>query len=94
MSPGNRATDPPELSPAVVTTLTSGRVVEAIKMVREERGVGLKEAKEAVDRYLAAHPALKRKLDSQQAEALRGCLLWLAVLIAIATVAYYIVSGR
>jgi len=45
----------------------AGRIVEAIRPLREARGIGLKEAKETVDRYVAAHPTLKRKLAAQQA---------------------------
>jgi hypothetical protein len=37
------------LSPRVEALIASGRKIEAIKAYREETGVGLKEAKEAVD---------------------------------------------
>ncbi len=83
-----------ELPASVLAAIAAGNKIEAIRLLREERGIGLKESKDTVDRYLAAHPALKRKLDSQQAESLRGHLLWLAGLIALATVAYYVVSGK
>lgn len=83
-----------ELSGAAVAALTKGNKIEAIKRVREERGIGLKEAKDIVDRHVAAHPGLKRKFDAQQAEAMRGFLLWLAALIALASVAYFVISGK
>lgn len=43
----NRAGD--GYSPAVKNALNAGRKIEAIKIYREENGVGLKEAKDAVD---------------------------------------------
>lgn len=89
-----RPQDAPELSANAVHALTRGRIVEAIKLLREERGIGLKEAKQAVDRHLMAHPALRRKIQSQREEALRGCLLWIAVLIALAFIAYFVLASR
>ncbi len=94
MSTNGGGNETPELSPAVTAALTGGRVVEAIKILREERGIGLKEAKEAVGRYVNANPALKRKLDAQQAESLRGCLLWLVVLTVISWIVYFAIIGK
>jgi ribosomal protein L7/L12 len=39
------------LSDAVRGHLDAGRKIEAIKLLREETGVGLREAKDAVDNY-------------------------------------------
>ena len=77
-----------ELPPPVVEALSQGRTIEAIKLLREARKIGLKEAKDAVDQYLSARPELKRKLATVQAEAGRGLLRW-AVAIAIAIGAAY-----
>ncbi|MDM0006136.1 hypothetical protein QTI51_11190 [Variovorax sp. J22G73] len=40
-----------ELPPDAVRALQSGRLIEAIKIVRDRTGLDLKSAKEAVDRY-------------------------------------------
>ena len=40
-----------ELEPEVIASITSGRKIDAIKKLRELRGLGLKEAKELVDLY-------------------------------------------
>jgi ribosomal protein L7/L12 len=90
----SRSKDARELSGAAVAALMKGNKIEAIKRLREERGIGLKEARDMVDGYVAGHPGLKRKFDAQQAEAMRGFLLWLAGLIALATVAYFVISGQ
>ena len=48
-----------ELEPEVIEKLEQGRKIRAIKMLRTKRLMGLKEAKELVDAYLAQHPYLK-----------------------------------
>ena len=47
-----------ELPPQVMAALQQGHKVEAIKVLRESRGLDLREAKAAVDAYLHAHPEL------------------------------------
>ena len=42
----------PELSPATNAALRHGNKIEAIKIVRGERNIGLKEAKDAVENYV------------------------------------------
>jgi ribosomal protein L7/L12 len=67
-----------ELPAAAVEALTKGQKIEAIKIVRQESGLGLKQAKDVVDAYVAAHPILA----SQAQEASKGAkrrLLWVIV---------------
>ncbi len=45
-----------DLPAEVVQALHANRKVEAIKRLRELHGLGLKEAKDVVDTYIAAHP--------------------------------------
>lgn len=49
------------LPPAAVHALQQGRMIEAIKIVRTERNLGLKQAKEQVEQYLQQHPELLRQ---------------------------------
>ncbi|WP_250657508.1 ribosomal protein L7/L12 [Alkalimarinus coralli] len=44
-----------ELEPEVIAALSRGKKIEAIKALREARGIGLKEAKEQVEAYAIAH---------------------------------------
>lgn len=44
-----------ELEPEVLAALNNGRKIEAIKALREARGIGLKEAKEQVEAYAKEH---------------------------------------
>ncbi len=49
----NRADD---LPPQVMHALKAGRKVEAIKLLRQARGIGLADAKDAVESVLLAQP--------------------------------------
>ena len=46
------------LPDAVVALIQQGRKIDAIKSLREQTGVGLKEAKHAVESYERRHPDL------------------------------------
>lgn len=47
-----------DISEQARAALADGRVIDAIKQVREDTGLGLKEAKDLVDIYRAANPSL------------------------------------
>lgn len=53
--PSNDIRFPPE----ALAALSQGRTIEAIKIVREATGLGLKEAKDAVEAYMAHGPLMK-----------------------------------
>lgn len=76
-------------STAVTAALQRGNKIEAIKILREERKIELKEAKDAVDDYVRSQPNLQVSLASAQSDAKRTALLWLAVLVGLAFLAYY-----
>lgn len=50
-----------KLPPAAIQAIEQGRLIEAIKITREQTGVGLKESKDLVDSYLAAHPEARQQ---------------------------------
>lgn len=61
---GGRVPNRAEGSPIPLNALASlhqGQFVEAIKHTREATGLGLKEAKEAVEGYLANHPGIEEQ---------------------------------
>ena len=90
MDAENRKTSTaPPLSTAAISAIHQGNKIEAIKIVRKERNIGLKEAKDAVEDYVRSQPALQSSLAAAQAEAKRGALLWLAALIVLALLAYH-----
>lgn len=75
------------LPPEAVEALRSGRKLEAIKLLRKRRGVGLREAKEAVEAYARSDPHLEAKRGTVSASGV-GRLLLLAVAIGLAYLAY------
>jgi len=73
-----------------VSALQNGRMIDAVKIVREVHGVGLKEAKDAVDRYIASDSLLRSRFDAARAEVRKGVRLWAIALAMLAgLVAYY-----
>jgi hypothetical protein len=47
----------PELSADILAALRANRKIEAIKLLREQRDLGLKEAKHIIDIYIAKQPS-------------------------------------
>jgi hypothetical protein len=67
----------------VVDALRRGNKVEAIKLLREQTGVGLKEAKDAVDASGIEGPA---KTPGEVSR--RGKIPWLILLVALGFLVY------
>jgi len=79
---------------AAVDALWEGNVIEAIKVVRLEQNIGLKEAKEQVDAYIGSQLALKKKLDQVLATAKKRMVRWLiGFLVLAAGIAYFLIQG-
>lgn len=86
-----RTTDLPK---AAIEALWQGNVIGAIKVVRQERKIGLKEAKDLVDAYIGSQPALKKKLDQVLATAKNRMVRWLiGFLVLAAGMAYFLMQG-
>ena len=81
------------LPPAVVAAIEQGRLIDAIKLLRESTGSGLKDAKDAVDEYVRSHPELAMKLKAQQAEMNQALLRWGLILLLTALGAYSYLRG-
>ncbi len=79
----------PALPSAAIAVLQQGDKIAAIKIVREERSLGLKEAKDAVEEYVRTKPNLQAALAAQSASG-RSALNWVLALIALAMLAYYL----
>ena len=78
-----------------VSALWRGNVIEAIKFVRVQHNIGLKEAKNQVDAYLRSQPSLKNKMNAAQAEAREGFMRWLVVFLLIGAAAgYWLMQGN
>ena len=89
------SSQPSAFPPAAVAALEQGNTIEAIKIVRLDRGLGLKESKDLVDAYLKSRPDLQRRLEAAQAEARQGFVRWLAIFLALAAAAgYFVIQGK
>lgn len=90
----NKSRRSPDLPKAAVDALWQGNVIGAIKVVRLEQNIGLKEAKEQVDAYIGSQLALKKKLDQVLATAKKGMVRWLiGFLVLAAGIAYFLIQG-
>ncbi|PKO50861.1 MAG: 50S ribosomal protein L7/L12 [Betaproteobacteria bacterium HGW-Betaproteobacteria-20] len=52
-------TENQQLPLSAIDALKQGRKIEAIKLIRQLNGLGLKEAKDLIDDYLRSHPELQ-----------------------------------
>jgi len=82
------------LSEAAIAALQRGNKIEAIKLVRVEQGLGLKEAKDLVEAYLRTQPPLQEIFTVAQSQTKRSAFLWLIVLIAGAILLYVFLTKR
>lgn len=79
----------PALSAAAVAALHQASKIEAIKIVREDRNIGLKDA---VDHYVRRRPAVQSSLAAAQAETKRRALLCLAIMVGGSLLAYFMLA--
>ena len=73
-----------ELSSAVLHQLTNGKKIDAIRVLREETGMGLKDAKDAVEQGLLDHPDVKSQLDDITRQGIKKFFLRTAMIALIA----------
>lgn len=90
MNPG--ASDADLQLPAIATAaVVRGSKIDAIKELRAATGIGLREAKEQVERYIAANPVLKEQFEQQESAMKRRVFRWVAVidLLIIAAILWW-----
>ena len=82
-----------DMPPQALLALSQGKIIHAIKIVREEWGVGLKEAKDAVDDFLRTRPDLAGPVNAASAANRRGWMIGLIVtVVLILSVGYYLLQ--
>ncbi|MBX7168635.1 MAG: ribosomal protein L7/L12 [Pirellulales bacterium] len=74
--------DLPAWQATALTMFEQGRVIDAIKACRAETGLGLKEAKEAVERLAAEH-GLSDVVRRQQRTQTLGCMILAVVGVSL-----------
>jgi N-formylglutamate amidohydrolase len=73
----------PPLPARAAAALREARTLDALKALREVEGLDLAAAKARLDAYLAANPALKKRLDERQREFRKRLIGWVLVVDAI-----------
>jgi hypothetical protein len=61
-----------EIPHEALDALRAGQLIDAIKITREKTGLGLKESKDLVERYLKEHPQEQALIQEQLAQRSRG----------------------
>ena len=84
----------PELPGEAIAALTRGSKIDAIKSVRIARGVGLKEAKDIVEQFLATSPQVKSRMAAANKESARNGISVLLLIAALGLLAYYFLTGK
>ena len=80
-----------ELTHEALIALRSGKLIDAIKITREKTGLGLKESKDLVDRYLDTHPNEQVFIQEQLAQRSRSGIQFLVtVLFLVAMLVWFI----
>lgn len=83
------APHPTSLPPEAYEALRAGNKIEAIKIVRDRHALGLKEAKDLVERIETTDPILARNAQ-QRGEARRpSCLTFLVTVALVVAAAWY-----
>ena len=82
-----------DLPKAAIESLWRGNLIEAIKIVRQDRNIGLKEGKALVEDYIVSQPALKKKMDKILVDAQRKFIRWIiGFLVLAAGVTYFVMQ--
>lgn len=61
-----------EMPHEALDALRAGQLIDAIKITRKKTGLGLKESKDLVERYLKEHPQEQALIQEQLAQRSRG----------------------
>ena len=80
----------PTLPHEAVSALHRGHKIEAIKVVREQQGVDLKEAKQRVEQFLRAHPSVEASFAEMRARSGQSALWWVVGIMGVLAVLVYL----
>ena len=82
------------IPPSAVAALNAGRKIEAIRIVREADGIGLEEARELVESYLALHPELQSQIQQRRTRGAQSVATWILLLAILAWFVVRYLSAR
>ena len=80
---------------AALVALQKGKLIDAVKAFREKNGGGLKDSKEAVERYLDKHPLTNRQFrEAASLERRRVATILMLILLAVLALGYVLTRGQ
>ena len=74
-----------------VSALMMGQKIEAIKIVREERGIELTKAKEVIEKYIRSDPLIQAELKNVPRNS--SGFGWILLLIVLGILARYFLAN-
>lgn len=77
------------LPPAVAAALRRGNKIDAIKLLREHTGLGLKEAKDAIDAFHLGARTRDGKLGPGEVSRSTSAVWWMVAIAVAGVAAYY-----
>ena len=83
-----------ELPPDVIAALKAGRTIEAIRLLREHRSMGLKQAKQLVDRASPLHESKSASLPPLKPDNGVSQVIKVAIILGILFVTARILIGQ
>jgi hypothetical protein len=80
------------LPPEPATLLSEGRVMEAIKVLRDSNGLTFRQARDWIDAHIADNPVLGVEIEARQRARRRRIFAWflLGDAVVAAAVVYYL----
>ena len=79
------------LPPEAIAALESGNKVEAIKCIRADNNLSLKEANDHIEAYLEQTPAVNDQLRESKARKISD-MGWLIIAVVVVGIYYFIVG--
>ncbi|MFH1068060.1 MAG: hypothetical protein V1794_00440 [Candidatus Glassbacteria bacterium] len=84
----------PDFPESAIAALRKGNKIEAIKIVRLQWKLDLKDAKDRVEEYVESQPELKKAMKEAQAGARSRFIEFLIAMAALALALYYLLAGK
>lgn len=83
-----------EMPSAAVAALHNGKLVQAIKQFRQRNDMGLKDAKEAVEKYLEQNPATGKRFREASARERNRIMKIGFLLLGLLATSYFFAKGQ
>ncbi|NIO07902.1 MAG: hypothetical protein GTO40_07810 [Deltaproteobacteria bacterium] len=80
-----------QLSPLAMRALMKGQKIQAIKIVREEKGIELMEAKELVEAAIASDPVIQAEMRNARRNS--SGWVWVLILIVAGIAAWFFLAN-